>query len=101
MPSEREYMLDAQHFFIFDQGKQPIDVGMFTGMRAGVRNMFCKQIQPFVRGFRRNRAICLRQMVVDCQRPLAARFIFDTRHGIAFGVEQSEERAGAGGAPAL
>ena len=60
-----KHVLDAQGLFFFEQGNQAVDVRMLARIFARILGVFGVDFQPLLRRLGCNRAIGLRQMVVD------------------------------------
>ena len=61
-------------------------------MGTGIGRMFCKDFQALLGGIGVDGAPELTQMVVDGQRALAARLVFDDAGEVALGITQFDGR---------
>ena len=81
-------MLDAQCRPALLNGEQAVDVGMLARICAGIVGVFGEYFQALPGRLVIDRTVSLREVVVDRQRALAARLVFDGGDDIFFLVEQ-------------
>ncbi len=94
-----EDVLYAQQIPAFGRKRQKaVDIGMLTGILAGVFSMLGIEFQPFAGCLRSNGAVDLPEVVIDRKRAGLARLVLYCRQNRAAAVEQLKvwaDRAGA------
>lgn len=92
LSSNSEDMFCPQRDPFVKQSQQAIDVGMLPWFRTRHLGMFGKKLQPFPGRFGRDRAISLREVIIDRQRTLTPRLVFDRCHRFTGGIQQHDRR---------
>lgn len=80
--------VDAQRFAACRDFQQTIDIRMGAGTVAGVGGVLGEHGETVLGGLRVERAECQLQVMVDSQRALLARLVFDRRDYRALAVDQ-------------